>query len=87
MFSLGGNANNLSINHITGREEEDSSSRQNNWRQYESPAAEMAALSNRGGGSNSSHSFSRGVNYTRRARGMQQVKFTKLINCLGKTCF
>ena len=43
--------------------------RQNNRRQYESPAAEMAALFNRGG-SSSSHSFNRGVNYTRRARGM-----------------
>lgn len=37
---------------------------QNNRRQYERPSAEMAALFNRGG-SSSSHSFNRGVNYTR----------------------
>ena len=37
---------------------------QNNRRQYERPAAEMAALFNRGG-SSSSHSFNRGRNYTR----------------------
>ena len=53
---------------VTGREE-DSSSRQNNMRQYESPAAEMAALFNCGG-SSSSCSFNCGVNYTIRARGM-----------------
>ena len=70
LFSRGGNGNNFSFKcgTVTGREE-DSSSRQNNRRQYQSPAAEMAALFNRGG-SSSSHSFNRGVNYTRRARGM-----------------
>ena len=51
---------------VTGREE-DSSSSQNNRQQYQIPAAEMAALFNRGG-SSSGHSFNRGVNNTRRAK-------------------
>ena len=69
-MSRGGNGNNFSFNRATvTRREGDSSSRQNNRRQYESPAAEMAALFNRGG-SSSSYSFNRGVNYARRARGM-----------------
>ena len=69
-MSRGGNCNNFSFNRgtVTGREE-DSSSRQNNRRQHESPVAEMAALFNRGG-SSSSYSFNPGVNYTTRARGM-----------------
>ena len=65
LFSLGGNGNNFSINHDTVTSwEDDGNNRQNNRRQYESPAAEMAALFNRGRCS-SSHSFNRGVNYTR----------------------
>ena len=38
----------------------------------------MAALFNRGG-SNSSHSFNRGVNYTRRARGHGNMEFPGLL--------